>query len=157
MVLQSRDTRLIIMVCKICIICEGTAPTALSGGAKHVCENCVNKPVSDALCVAAKQGIAVKGIRVVEKNFIAAYAQMAGETDPTPVIISRKPQVLKAEAATALVPKLKHGTDDIWYIKYFYSIVESENRVKWYQTDAYANEDAKTLTTVMVRSQKALP
>jgi hypothetical protein len=52
-----------------------------------------------------------------------------------------------AEAATALVPKLKHGTDDIWYIKYFYSIVESENRVKWYQTDAYANEDAKTLTT----------
>jgi hypothetical protein len=34
-----------------------------------------------------------------------------------------------------------------------HSIVESENRVKWYQTDAYANEDAKTPTTVMVRSQ----
>jgi hypothetical protein len=64
----------------------------------------------------------------------------------------KKPWVLKAGRPRPSY--LKHGTDDIWYIKYFIALW-NPNRVKWYQTDAYANEDAKTLTTVMVRSQKA--
>jgi hypothetical protein len=65
--------------------------------------------------------LAVKGIRVVEKNFIGVCPDGRRDGSDTRHHL-KKPQVLKAEAATALVPKLKHGTDDIWYIKYFIAL-----------------------------------
>jgi hypothetical protein len=49
MVLQSRDTTDHHGVQNLHNLLK-EPPLALSGGAGHVCENCVNKPVSDALC-----------------------------------------------------------------------------------------------------------
>jgi hypothetical protein len=119
MVLQSRDTRLIIMVCKICIICEGTAPTALSGGAKHVCENCVKKPVSDALCrcKARNRGEGSVWRRTSSQRMPRWQARRIRHPSS-----SQETAGSQGRGGHALVPKLKHGTDDIWYIKYFIAL-----------------------------------
>jgi hypothetical protein len=146
------DIRLIIMVCQIC---DGTAKEAVFIGPsrKHVCVNCVVEEKTDALREAAKVGFKVTSIRIVKELFVAAYVQMAGEKDPTPVMVGCKVlAVLKEMELPDGVPR-----NGQWYVRFFEQPSARDNRVRWEQgVIPETKEKGKALTKFLVRSRQLL-